>query len=120
MNRRDFLLLRTEGSARVAELSCEKLYMHFQDLNAGFQHAAREAGSLDQAWWAGEPALHIDAAEPEDFFRSLLAELEAVEKIRVRDMEWLNQGDFRIRVETLLAAFKARGGEVAFQSRAAG
>lgn len=115
MNRRDFLLLRTEGSSRIAELSCEKLFMHYQDLNSGFQQALEEAGTPGDAdWWAGEPPLNISRVEPEHFFRDVLHQLDDIEKISVRDMEWLDQGDFRIRVETLLAAFKARGGEVSF------
>ena len=32
-------------------------------------------------------------------------------------MEWLAQGDVRIRVETLRKAFKAKGGDVVFSSR---
>ena len=121
MNRRDFLLFRTEGSARVAVLSCERLFIHYQDLNARFQQGTAEAGTLNQAdWWAGEPALHIDSLDPDSFFRSLLRDLESVERIRISDMEWLRQGEFRARVETLLAGFKARGGEVTFTASLAG
>ena len=117
MNRRDFLLFHTEGSQRVAELSCEKLFMHFQDLSSGYQQATEEAGTLDDAdWWAGEPPLSIHAIDPENFFRGVLGEMRETDCLQVLDMEWLAQGDFRIRVETLLAAFKARGGEVLFQN----
>lgn len=117
MNRRDFLSFRTEGSQRVAELSCEKLFMHFQDLSSGFQQATEEAGTLDDAdWWAGEPPLSIHGIDPETFFRGVLGEMRETHCLQVLDMEWLVQGDFRIRVETLLAAFKAQGGEVLFQN----
>ena len=117
MQRRDFLLFRTEGSKRVGELSCEKLFMHFQDLSSGFQQAMEEAGTLDDAdWWAGEPPLSIQTIDSETFFRGVLAEMRDTDSLQVLDMEWLAQGDFRIRVETLLAAFKARGGEVLFQN----
>ena len=44
----------------------------------------------------------------------MLADLNGVSKVRVLDLEWLNQGEFRVRVETLLLAFKAAGGEVAY------
>jgi len=47
----------------------------------------------------------------------VLADLRDIDSLRVLDMEWLAQGDFRIRVETLLAAFKAKGGDVVFPSR---
>ena len=30
-------------------------------------------------------------------------------------MEWLDQGEFRVRVETLLTAFKAKGGKVSYK-----
>lgn len=116
MKRRDFLLLRAEGSERIADLSCEKLFMHFQDLNAGFQQGAEEAGTLDDAdWWAGEPALNISRSDPETFFRNVLDDLKGIDSIQVQDMEWLAQGDFRVRVETLLTAFKAMGGVVTYK-----
>jgi len=43
-----------------------------------------------------------------------LEDLREVNTIQVQDMEWLAQGEFRVRVETLLTAFKAQGGEVQF------
>ena len=117
MKRRDFLLLRTEGNERVAHLSCEKLFMHYQDLNAGFQQGNKEEGIPDDAdWWAGEPSLHIRRSDPETFFRGVLDDLKEVNAIQVQDMEWLAQGEFRGRVETLLTAFKARGGEVKYKN----
>lgn len=120
MNRRDFLLFRTEDDKKVADLSCEKLFIHYEGLNSGFHQAREEAGTLDDAdWWAGEPPLKIYRSDPETFFRSVLADLKDVDSLRVLDMEWLAQGDFRIRVETLLAAFKAKGSDVVFPSASA-
>ena len=117
MKRRDFLLLRTEGNERVAHLSCEKLFMHYQDLNAGFQQGNKEEGIPDDAdWWAGEPSLHIRRSDPETFFRGVLDDLKEVNAIQVQDMECLAQGEFLVRVETLLTAFKARGGEVKYKN----
>ena len=116
MNRRQFLLFRTEGSQRLAELSCEKLFMHFQDLSSGVQQGREEQGTLaDADWWAGEPALLINTIDQEEFFRAVLGDLQHADLLTVKDMEWLVQGDFRIRVETLLAAFKAGGGQVSYQ-----
>lgn len=114
MNRREFLLFGTEGGNQVAELSCEKLFMQYQDLTAGFQQSAAAAGNADDAdWWADEPPLAITRADPEQFFLSILTELGDVEKLTVRDLEWLGQrGDFKDRVEVLLTAFEARGGEI--------
>ena len=117
MNRRDFLFFRTEGSKRVAELSCEKLFMHCADLSSGFQQADAEAGTMDEAdWWAGEPPLSISSIDPEDFFRSVQTEIAAIDILQVLDIQWLAQGEFRIRVETLLAVFKAKGGEVTYRT----
>ena len=45
-----------------------------------------------------------------------MQDLKGVDSLRVLDMEWVVQGDFRIRVETLLAAARAQGVEVVFQA----
>ena len=90
MKRRDFLLMRTDDGERVAELSCEKLFMNYQDLNSGFQQSNEESGTLEDAdWWAGEPSLSIHRADPETFFSSVFADLKGVSKVQVHDMEWL-------------------------------
>ena len=115
MKRRDFLLLRTEGTERIVELSCQKLLVHYLDLNSGFASGQPEAGALDEAhWWAGEPPLQIDTTAPDEFFRAVQQEILDADTVCVVDMEWMAQGEFRIRIETLLAAFKAAGGEVQF------
>ena len=90
--------------------------MHFQDLVSGIQQASPEAGTFDDAeWWAGEPALLLNSLEPDRFFGSLLDELHEIDTVIVKDMEWLAHGEFRIRVDTLLAAFKITGGKVTYQ-----
>ena len=45
MNRRDFLLLRCEDEKQIAELSCEKLFVHYSDVNSGFHEAEAEEGT---------------------------------------------------------------------------
>ncbi len=117
MNRREFLFFKTDGSRKIAELSCEKLFVHYQGLSSGFHQAQEEAGSFDEAdWWAGEPPLFIASIDTEAFFRSVQSEINDVDSLQVLDMEWLQQGDFRIRVETLLAAVRAKGSDVIFQT----
>ena len=117
MKRRDFLLMRKDGSECIADLSCEKLFMNYQDLNSGFQQSNEESGIPEDAdWWAGEPALNIHSADPETFFTNVLADLKGINKVQVQDMEWLAQGEFRVRVETLLTAFKAGGGKVSYKA----
>lgn len=115
MNRRDFLLFRTEGHERIVELSCQKLFVHFLDLSSGIARGKTEAGTLlDADWWAGEPPLEIGTTAPDDFFRSIQADILRADKLHITDMEWMAQGEFRIRVETLIAAFKAAGGELVY------
>ena len=117
MNRRDFLLLRREEEKQIAELSCERLFVHYSDLNSGFHEAEAEEGTMDDAdWWAGEPPLLIHSIDPDAFFSNVMQDLKGVDSLRVLDMEWVVQGDFRIRVETLLAAARAQGVEVVFQA----
>ena len=117
MNRRDFLLLRCEEEKQIAELSCEKLFVHYSDVNSGFHEAEAEEGTMDDAdWWAGEPPLLIHSIDPDKFFSNVMQDLKGVDSLRVLDMEWVVQGDFRIRVETLLAAARAKGVEVVFQT----
>ncbi|MSR11621.1 MAG: hypothetical protein EXR84_07470 [Gammaproteobacteria bacterium] len=115
MNRRDFLLFRTDGPDRVVDLSCQKLFVHYLDLNSGFAQGIPESGMLENAdWWAGEPPLAISTTAPEEFFRSVQKEILKADQLRIVDMEWMAQGDFRIRVETLIAAFRAAGGEIIY------
>lgn len=116
MNRRDFLLLRREEELQLAELSCEKLFVHYSDLSSGFHEAEAEEGTIDDAdWWAGEPPLLIHSIDPDQFFSSVMQDMKGADSLIVLDMDWVAQGDFRIRVETLLAAVRARGVEVVFQ-----
>ena len=115
MNRRDFLLFRTEDSARIVDLSCQKLFVHYLDLCSGFAQGTPEAGMLENSdWWAGEPPLEIATTVPEELFRKVQSDILDADKLRIVDMEWMAQGEFRIRVETLIATFRAAGGEIIY------
>lgn len=115
MNRRDFLMFRTDGADRIVDLSCQKLFVHYLDMCSGFAQGTPEAGLLDDAdWWAGEPPLEIATTAPDDFFRSVQADILNADKLRIVDMEWMAQEEFRIRMETLIAAFRAAGGEILY------
>lgn len=85
MNRRDLLLLRTDG--RSTRLSCEALFMRFVD--------AQNDGTLDQ------------------LFANLERDLRQVRRITLVDRSWLSHDDLRARVDELLEAFRQRGGRVA-------
>ena len=84
MNRRDLLLLRTQGRATL--LSCEALFMRFLD--------AENAGTVDL------------------LFANLTRDLEQVRSVTLVDAAWLTRDDLRARVDVVLDAFRARGGRV--------
>jgi hypothetical protein len=84
MNRRDFLLLRTDGSA--VTLSCERLYMRFLD------------SQLDGT--TGE------------LFENLARDLRRVTAVRLIDPSWLSRDELRSRLDPILDAFVRRGGRV--------
>lgn len=84
MNRRDFLLLRTDGA--TVTLSCERLYMRFLD-----------------AQMDGTTA---------DLFENLARDLRRVTAVRLIDPSWLSREELRAEVEPLLDAFRKRGGRI--------
>jgi hypothetical protein len=84
MNRRDFLLLRTDGGA--VTLSCERLYMRFLD------------SQLD--------------GTTSELFENLARDLRRVTAVRLIDPSWLSRDDLRSQLEPVLAAFQRRGGRV--------
>ena len=115
MKRRNFLLFKTEGSEKLVELSCEKLFMHFEDARSEDNQGVEEAGTFAEAdWWSGEPPLLIDNLDPDEYFRSVESELILADVVQVIDPQWLVQGEFQIRVDTLLAAIRARGKQVRY------
>ncbi len=84
MRRRDFLLLRSDGPTVV--LSCEALFMRFLD--------AENAGTVDR------------------LFENLARDLAQVRSVRMTDPSWLARDDFRVRVDTVIDAFRSSGGRV--------
>lgn len=84
MNRRDFLLLRADGSA--VTLSCERLYMRFLD--------SQMDGTTEQ------------------LFENLATDLRRVKAVRLIDPSWLSRDDLRAQLEPVLDAFRKRGGQI--------
>jgi hypothetical protein len=84
VNRRDFLLVRTEG--RTTVLSCEALFMRFLD--------AQNDGTTDQ------------------LFANLTRDLDQVTSVKLVDRSWLSRDDLRARVDDVLGAFQRRGGRI--------
>ncbi|HIE92287.1 MAG TPA: hypothetical protein EYQ83_05265 [Acidobacteria bacterium] len=112
MKRRDFLRLRTEAAIRVAELSCERLYMHYQHARVttmptaeAERHAVPERGEA-------EPAAELTARTPDQLFGEIERQLQRADVLRLVDDEWLVVDDYRHHVEKVLAAFRGRGGRI--------
>ena len=55
----------------MADLSCEKLFMNYQDLNSGVRPVERRLGH--ERGLVGRRAVVISTADPEKFFASVLA-----------------------------------------------
>lgn len=92
MKLEDFLQLKTEGSDRVAELSCEDLYSRYAD-------------AQDDA--SAQRSSHLN-----DFFRYLERQLDSTDVLRMQNPDLLEDQCFKARVYELLTEFKARGGRV--------
>ena len=104
MNRRDFLLFKTVGERRIAELSCERLYMRVVETQR-VSAAPDESGE----GWGGEPPAVFDALTTDRLFADLEQELRGVDVVRVVDVSWLAASDLKPRLEALLDAVRARG-----------
>ena len=117
MKRRDFLLLRTERATRVAELSCERLYMHYQHASLTMNGVAERVMPAAQELLDGEPLTEFVERSPQQLFSNVDRELRSAEVLRVVDSEWLAVSEFKRDVEGLLAAFRRRGGCVEYQRR---
>jgi hypothetical protein len=116
MNRRDFLLLRTEPQHRECELSGERLYMRCLDIQ---MTAAQPETSADPPAETspgdGEPPPVFAERSREQLFEDLDRDLHGVEVLRVVKSQWL-VGDLREDFDRLLAGFRARGGRIQIES----
>ena len=113
MKRRDFLFLRTRQGSRVAELSCERLYMHCHSL-AAIQGSGKE--TLASELWDEEPLPAFAGRTSEALLCDLERGLDTSVLLRVRGAEWLAADGFGESVKDLLARFRRRGGTVEYWS----
>jgi len=104
MNRRDFLFLKREPARRIAELSCERLYMRVVD--------AQLVSAPGDEPIEGEPPAVFDTRTTEDVFDDLERELRSVDVVRVAGAEWLASPALKGRLESVLTAFRAAGGRI--------
>lgn len=105
MNRRDFLLFRTEGRTKTVELSCERLYMLYVD--------TRNAPGPEPAdAYDGEPPARFEMRSARQLFDDVGRDLSDVDILRLTHIEWLADAEFRSEVDALIAAVRTRGGQV--------
>ena len=116
MNRRDLLLLRTDLGRRVAELSCERLYMQYQYARLTMDCATQPPESEVDAQWDDEPPVVFGERTTQQLFREVERGLHNADVVRVVETEWLAVDAFRRDLEELLAAFRGRGGRVEYQA----
>jgi hypothetical protein len=116
MNRRDFLLLRTVARSRVAELSCERLYMRQLDIRLTGRRPDVDFPDGDPS--AGEPPAVFDQRTTRQLFDNLERDLAGIDVLRVVDARWLAGDDLRGEFESLLTSFRSRGGRVEFHQTA--
>ena len=83
MNRRDFISLR---ASKTAEVSCERLFVHYRD------------------------ALSRDEADA--FLARTAAELAKSRRLVLKDSYWLDERKLAAAFAPVLAEFRARGGVV--------
>jgi hypothetical protein len=103
LSRREFLFLPALGGDRTAVLSCERLYMQYVDTQLSVPTPPLVDG-LDQEV--------LSTLTADELFDQLEQRLQSAAAVRVVDGGWLSPGDFRGRLESILARFEARGGRV--------
>jgi hypothetical protein len=87
MNRREFLFF-TKDRKHAAELSCEQLYMRYLDST-------------------------LDGTTPQ-LFQNVERRLSTVTSLRLADAAWLSCDELA-PVQSILAAFRERGGHIEYQ-----
>jgi hypothetical protein len=109
MTRREFVLVRTVAARRVADLSCERLYMRFLDAQVGGPFTPDDAIESEGE---SERAPRMDAGSTARLFAGLAEALREADVVRLTDRAWLASEEFGSDLERVLAAFRARGGVV--------
>ena len=109
MNRRDFLSLKVERRVRVAELSCERLYMLLLDSELT---GASPADGDAEGWCSGEPAAVYQRRSAVDLFEQIDRDLTDVDVLRITDREWFNAGGLASHLDRVVSQFRRRGGHV--------
>ena len=106
MNRRDFLLFRTDGRTKTVELSCERLYMRYVDARR-----APEGDAVDVVD-EGEPPARFDRRSVRQLFDDIAHDMRDVDLLRITQTECLAEDEFRREVTALADAVRRNGGRV--------
>jgi hypothetical protein len=105
MNRRDFLLFKTEGRTKTVEVSCERLFMRYVDARRAPEPAA--ADLVD-----GEPPARFETRSVRQLFDEIGHDVGGADVLRITHTEWLTEDEFRREVTALADAVRGRGGRV--------
>jgi hypothetical protein len=110
VSRRDFLKLRVSEGRRILELSCESLYMRYEDARSGA--ARRQVSNHEDSMRSEEACTGFDTPKPDELFAELERQLAEANELRVLGHEWLDGGAFGREVRAHIEAFRRRGGRV--------
>jgi len=116
MNRRDFLSLRSSEGQQIVMLSCQRLYMGYNDARSQLGCARADQSCNDEDWWSGEPPLAVGSQPVEQLFAELKEEIVRADVLVLEDREWMQDEDFSYQVKQLLIQFRAHGGEVRYST----
>ena len=99
-------------------------YLDVQSLEAPVGAVREEPLShrtvFDHEPWMGEPPVSFDQQTADDLLAQVSTELAVAQRLRLLEPEWLDSTPLGHRLRPLLAAFRARGGQVVFESTPAG
>jgi hypothetical protein len=110
LSRRDFLTCRVSEGRRILELSCESLYMRYQDACSGA--GRHQVSNHDEPVRPDGPVTGLDTPEPAVLFAALDRELAVADELRVLERVWLGRGELGREVGARIEAFRQRGGRV--------
>ena len=98
-------------------LSCQQLYVQYNAAHAAINTAETGQSSHAEDWWGGEPPLSVESPLIDQLFGELRAKVEQADVLVLEDREWLQDDRFSNQIDQLLAACRARGGEIRYSTR---
>ena len=97
-------------------LSCQRLYMGYNNARSQLGNATTEPSSSDEEWRSGEPPLSVESQQVEQLFSELREEAVGADVLVLEDREWMQDSEFSEHVKRLLREFLAHGGEVRYST----